>query len=83
MPEVADNVPLFLRVAQFALQAAVLGLERLQSGSHQTGGQLFELLPPDFEALLVDPQFAGDLPAGLPAHHPMLDRLAFEVDPDL
>ena len=57
------NVPLLLRMAQLALQAAVLSLERVQRGGHLPGGQLLELLLPGFEALLVDSQFACDLSA--------------------
>ena len=56
----------------------VLGLEGVQRRGHLSGGQLLELLLPDFEALLVDPQFARNLPAGLPAHQPVLHRLALE-----
>ena len=50
-------------MTQLALQAAVLGLERVQRGGHLAGGQLLELLLPDLEALLVDAQFACDLSA--------------------
>jgi hypothetical protein len=60
------------------LQAAVLGLECVERRCHLARRQLLELLLPDFEALLVDPQLQGDLATGLPAHQPVLDRLALE-----
>jgi hypothetical protein len=59
---------------QFALEASVLSLERIERGRHLAGGQLLELLLPDFEALLVDAQLGGDLSGALAADRPVPTR---------
>jgi hypothetical protein len=63
---------------QLTLQAAVLGLEGIERGRDLAGRQLFELVLPDFQALLVDAQLGGDLAGALAADQPVFDGGTFE-----